>query len=305
MVEETKLFVLKQIKFYLFLFLFGCSNSHLELLIEHPSQSRDLLIHKKNSVNTAKLFFYNKKDFIPLELIIDTGSPFTMVSEPIDFFTIGTKTMQFYSVNQSYKKEFRIISADILDDQKKIISRNQEISATDLPKEILYDGILGNDVLSKQNLFLEVPDKISFIKILNEKKIEKEFQKIPFLFNGEHIFVKVFSSQFNGYFILDTGAGVSCLNREKFLKGIYQESGKIRFHSFDANDEEAKLYLFDYLCIDKSHCKKNIEFINMDLKELSSKKDKIILLGVLGQNWMKYYSILLNFEKQVLYIKER
>ncbi len=305
MVEETKLFVLKLLKLFLFLFLIGCSNSHLELLIEHPSQSRELLLNKKNSVNTAKLFFYNKKDFIPLELIIDTGSPFTMVTEPIDFKTSGTKNMQFHSVNRSYQKEFRIIYADILDDQKRLISINQEVSATNLPKEILYDGILGNDILSKQNLFLEVPDKISFIKILNEKKIEKEFQKIPFIFNGEHIFVKMNSKQLQGYFILDTGAGVSCLNNEKFLNGNYIEYGKIKFHSFDPDEEETKLYLFDNLCIEKSYCKKNIEFISMDLKELSNKKDKIILLGVLGQNWMKHYSILLNFEKQVLYIKER
>jgi len=109
-----------------------------------------------------------------------------------------------------------------------------------------------------------------------------------------------------GIFIIDTGASSSCIDFEHVgLFNLIQEKSDVI--AAGAGDSNMKTALAQNNVFKlKNHKTKNISFVLFDLshvKKAISKVDPTIVHGILGADYLKKYSAVLDYGRNCMYLK--
>lgn len=244
----------------------------------------------------------NKKE--KLNFIIDTGSNISLIRENL-FMTNGTpKKIQLKSLSGQMEKEIIELKLNLFDEQEKLIFENSIFHSLSMDSKFNFDGIIGNNILEKFDLFLELPENIFLIKQKQNKIYLKDFNKINFELIEGHIVLPIKLNHFQCKFILDTGAGLSYLNSKKAKDLNLNIGGNASFIDLSGALKETIYHTGENLCVDENICQKKIDLLSGNSMEdfLSEDGD---LDGILGVNWIDKYSILIDYQNKILYIKQR
>ncbi len=305
MVGVIKLFASKFLKLFLFSQFLSCSVSNFHLIDKKNASFYQFNGIEKNNILSIDLILKQNSIEQKTRLIVDTGSSISILNYSNEFKKKYSKKIEINSIHNTFMKDFQFIDVDFYDLDKKILLKNFEVSSAFLGEENFQDGILGNDFLSKFSLFLELPEKIIIVNKTFQQTDIDGFTRVPMRFDGNHILFQIELDRKKFDFLLDTGAGISCLD-ESITKQIrYKKTTGIKVFGTDGNTIESESYILDKLCIDENLCAKNVDFIIKNLENIFYPDKSKKIAGILGKNWIEKYSILIDFQSKSLYIKRR
>ncbi len=294
----------KKYFFFLLLLLF-CKTTNSGFirdsdLIHHNLEINLTDIHPRIEVlaNSTK-----QTELKPLKLVLDTGSNISLIRKNIFPITGYSKSFRIKSITGEIEEESSEIKLDMYDQKNNLIHKNLNFHAMEFDKKFSFDGIIGNDNLEKFDLFLEMPDSIFLINPIPNKKLNG-FRKVPFEFSEGHIIITAVLHNSPCKFILDTGAGISYLNKKKALELELKIGGNASFIDLRGEIQETIYHLGENLCVDENLCQKKIELLSGNsIEDFLSDNGK--LDGILGLNWIENFSILVDYQNLILYIKKR
>ncbi|MBP7284050.1 MAG: aspartyl protease family protein [Leptospiraceae bacterium] len=303
--DTRKQYSLFQTCLYFLLFLLFCKTTNasftkdsnfnyhtLEIkLIEQPRIH--LFVNHKNQKEEQKLSF-----------VIDTGSNISIIRENIFTQKGIQKKFHLKSISGQVEKEFTELKLNLFDEKKNLISENSNFHSLTLDSKFSFDGIIGNDILGKFDLFLELPDTIFLIKPNQNQNYLANFKKIPFELLEGHIVLESKLADIPCKFILDTGAGLSYLNQKKAKELNLKIGGNASFIDLAGKLHETNYRIGENLCVDENICQKKIDLLSGNsIENFLSEEGN--LDGILGLNWINKYSILIDYKNKSLYIKQR
>jgi hypothetical protein len=303
--KRTQKHKVSKIYFFFLILLLFCKTSNSGFiresdLIHHNLEINLSDIHPRIEVlaNTTK-----QVELKPLRLVLDTGSNISLIRKNIFPTTGYSKSFRIKSITGEIEEESSEIKLDIYDQKNNLIRKNLNFHAMEFDKKFSFDGIIGNDILGKFDLFLEMPDSIYLINPIPNKSLTG-FRKIPFEFSEGHIIISAVIQNKPCKFILDTGAGISYMNQKKAQELELKIGGNASFMDLRGEIQETIYHLGENLCVDENLCQKKIELLSGNsIEDFLSDNGK--LDGILGLNWIENFSILVDYQNLILYIKKR
>lgn len=248
---------------------------------------------------------HQQKDEIKkLNLVLDTGSNVSLIRQGL--FPKSGEPVKFKikSLSGEIDGEFSEQRLNLYDKEKKIIGSSVPFQSFNFDSKFTFDGILGNDVLSNYDIFLELPENVYLIQPHQSQKRFSGFTKIPFTYVDGHILIQVKISNKPCLLILDTGAGISYLNQSKAKELNLKIGGKASFMDLRGELQDTIYHLAENLCVAENICQKKIELLSGNsIQDFLSREGN--LDGILGMNWLENYSVLINYKNLELHIKKR
>ena len=305
MAEEIKQFVLK-FKFFLVLSLsLYCVTENHNFLKDSEHQYKEFEIEDFNRVAVLTLEM-QKADSTSrkVELILDTGANLSILRKDPEVDFEKSVKLELNTINSKISKEFGEVRVNLFDSSKKIHIKDAKFYSSELNQFLFKDGILGNDLLSNFTLFLEIPNRVYLISSPVHSSELEEFSKIPLRYDGSHLIVDVYISGKKYPFLLDTGAGISCIDKSVLIEQEHSENGNMNFFSVDGIINQTKLYRLNSICLNAKNCLDKMEFISRKLEKISY-QDGTYLKGILGRNWFENYSVIIDYKNQRMFIKKR
>lgn len=291
---------------FLFLFLFCYRDSNSEFIRNSNHTYYDTKIDVFELQPRIRLFVNNseEKEKKELRFVLDTGSNVSLIRKNIFINKGEKKAFKLKSISGEMDQEFIILKLNLFDDNLKLISENTAFHSFDFNPKFDFDGIIGNDILEKFDLFLELPENIYLIFPIPNKINLTGFRKIPFVYSEGHIIINIKIGNQLCKFLLDSGAGISYLNQVKANELNLKIGGKASYMDISGELIESIYHIGENLCVDENMCQKKIELISGNSIEnfitMNGRLD-----GILGLNWIEKYSILIDFQNFSLYIKQR
>lgn len=290
----------------LFLFTF-CTSTNSSFLKDSKLDYYNLNIHPTGIQPVVFLYAKNtieEQEEKKISFVIDTGSNISLIRKDIFSPTKQRKVFRLKSISGESEKESFEVSLNLQDKNKNIISEKTIFYSFDLDPKFTFDGIIGNDILAKFHLFLELPQSIAIIIPSHEKIDLQGFRQIPIQFSEGHILLDIKIQKINCKFLLDTGAGISYLSSKKTEELKLKIGGKASFIDLGGNIVETNYHTGENLCVDENICQKKIDLLSGSaIETFLIKEDN--LDGIIGQNWINQYSILIDYQHKNLYIRQR
>ncbi|MCE9500298.1 MAG: hypothetical protein K8R21_07355, partial [Leptospira sp.] len=177
---------------------------------------------------------------------------------------------------------------------------------TKFGETIEFDGLIGNDLLSRFHLFIDFPDSILFI----ERRFDygnlgdSGFDSINFLFENGNVFIPAWigGKRFNRM-VFDTGAGLSYLNASKIDSINLSEAGVTQYIDIFGVRKFDSLYKVSGICLfNPDYCEKNVKALLGDsLKNFQDGRENMD--GIIGNALMNRTFVLIDYSKKKIYFK--
>jgi len=239
-----------------------------------------------------------------LSFVIDTGSNISLIKKNLFTHSGQKKIFRLKSISGETEKESIEINLNLFDKNNNLILANSVFHSLDISSRFDFDGIIGNDVLENFDLFIELPDNIFLLKPTYTKKNLEGFKKIPLLLSEGHIIFQIKIKSIPCRLLFDTGAGISYLKTQKAKELNLKIGGQASFLDLEGNQIDTIYHIGENLCVDENICQKKIDLLSGNsIKDFLSNEEN--LDGILGQNWISQYSILIDYRNKSLYIKQR
>lgn len=319
--EEIKLYVLKfnsnlifKIKLLyrpnlfgriiaIFLFL-ACRTTNSEFIKHLPHH--EFQANQSNLLQPRIEIFtkFQQEPIKKLTFILDTGSNVSLIRNSLYKAVGESNKFKLKSISGEIEGDFGEVKLNLFDSSERIIGENISFHTFEFDSRFAFDGLIGNDVLSKFSLFLELPENVYIIQPNIKTKKFEGFTKIPFHFADGHILVHALIENRLCKLLLDTGAGISYLNQSKAAELNLKRGGKASFIDLRGEEQNTFYHIGENLCVAENLCQKKIELLSGNsIQDFLSKEGN--LDGILGMNWVENYSILIDYQNLELYIKKR
>ncbi|MCB1193325.1 MAG: aspartyl protease family protein [Leptospiraceae bacterium] len=270
------------------------------------------LLHSQPCVNlygyAQHKIKYNPKEWKNLRLIIDTGSNISIIKKDKFQASSGKRTFTIKSLSRQLSIEYVEVILNLRHNKTKDMIEKKQFYSMELSDQFKFDGLIGNDVLSKFLVVFDLPEKIMFIKKNpNFQYGFLEYEKVDIIYGQGHIFLPLrLNNSKKQIFIFDTGSAISYINPENLKNLGLVQNRKLKYVDISGKMLESHTYKAKTVCTpSKKLCSKNLEFLSGNsLKNFITIKEAKID-GLLGLNWIKDYVIAIDYDSKMMYIKKK
>ncbi|MEM7180720.1 MAG: hypothetical protein AAF518_07400 [Spirochaetota bacterium] len=239
-----------------------------------------------------------------LNFILDTGSNVSILNASTFPGKYPKKILKVKSFLKERKEEYSLVRLNLFQENKLLLARAL-FYTTKFHSRLNFDGIIGNNILSRFKIFLELPERVTFIR-KNSKLdfISTQFDGSIIEYNRSHIILPAYLGSKPLFFIFDTGAGISFLNPEN-IRGLESyKIGEKSFYDLSGEFNQASAYDLPNFCLVKENlCEKRMEFVAG--KSIRNFLGKYPVDGLLGINLINRYYILIDYDKKVMYFNRK
>lgn len=253
-----------------------------------------------------KIKVYGKKNaqFKVLRFVLDTGSNVSILNSEAITGIFPKKTLKVKSFLGEANKQYSLVRLNLYQNQQVIRTRVLFYS-TKFHERLHFDGIIGNNILSKFKVFLELPDRVTLI----DKQSKLDFISTNFAgshieYNSSHIILPAYIGDTPQFFIFDTGAGLSFLNQENFSQFKLEKIGEKSFYDLSGVYRVANSYRLNNFCLVKTElCQPDMEFVSGQSIRNFLRGQPVD--GLLGINLIRKYSILIDYDNKIMYFQAK
>jgi predicted aspartyl protease len=247
-----------------------------------------------------------KKGKTQFNFLIDTGSNISLLNS----VALASETKpQKYSVKSISKKqevEYSKVHLDLRSSDRYL--QTIEFYTQKFPDIFPFDGILGNDFLSKYTVVLNFPEYLALLENHSSKDITEDnfYVGVSFQFIYGHILIPVYIERKNYQFIFDTGATFSSINPEDLPSTTIGNAKEFQFYDILGEVQTSKLYYIKGICIlTDTLCETQLQFASTHSIKDFFEKPGLPTHGLIGMNWIKKYRIMIDYKQSLIYVHKK
>lgn len=242
-----------------------------------------------------------------LRLILDTGSNVTILNQ---HKFLDAKTIPFQLKVKTFTKEsegtYEKIFINLRTPENESIYSGYAF-LTKLPETSLFDGVIGNDVLSAFQLVLDFPDRVYLRK--KKKLISNEYKVFSYREVENHILLDCFwkeKEEKKLRLIFDTGAGLTYIHK-KFLNGEKREVlNRHKYFDLSGEIKETESYLIRNFCLGgRTYCDSHLEVLSGSNELLKNFFEGQEADGIIGYNYIRKHRIVIDYGERKIYLKRK
>lgn len=274
----------------------------LDIELLHSQPCIKLLGGSSNSTRQKQSRWKN------LKFIIDTGSNISIIKKKIFHPNTKIKTFIIKSLSRQISIPYAKVFLNLKNTDLKSFAKNNTFYSMELNNQFKFDGLIGNDLLSKFFVIFDIPEKVMFIKKNPNFYFDfLGYEKIHIFFQKGHIFIPLrLNNSHPQNFLFDTGSALSYINPENHKNLGLIQNRKIKYVDISGKIMQSHTYRAKKVCtIHNKMCSNDLELLSGTSLKNFIKLDSIRIDGLLGLNWIKEYVIAIDYDKEVMYIKKK